>query len=71
MSKYDSIKFLKETKARKTHICENCGKEINKSDVYFRENIGKINAIGVQLKKFCYKCGKELVGKRNILSGQS
>ena len=60
MSKYDSAKFLKETKARNSYICENCGVRIEIGQIYFRESIGKINAIGVQLKKFCWKCGKDL-----------
>jgi len=28
MSKYDALKFLKETKARIPHACDYCGKEI-------------------------------------------
>jgi len=61
MSKYDSLKFLKETKARIVHVCEKCGKEIKKGEVYYSESIGRVNAPGIKLKKFCYKCGKELL----------
>lgn len=59
MSKYDRIKFLKETKAKKPYICDDCGEEIRKNDIYYRESIGRINSPGVGLKKFCYKCGRE------------
>ena len=30
MSKYDSLKFLKETKAIKPHDCNKCGRDIEK-----------------------------------------
>jgi len=67
MSKYDSIKFLKRTKARLAHICDNCGGEISQGDIYFPESIGKVNAPGVRLKKFCKDCsdeyGEELLRK--------
>jgi len=56
MSKYNKIKFLKETKARISHTCYNCGNEINKGEIYYHESIGKVNAPGIKLKKFCKKC---------------
>ena len=56
MSKYDSLKFLKETKARFVHICDKCEEEIKKGEIYFRECIGKVSAPGIKLKKFCHKC---------------
>jgi len=56
MSKYDALKFLKETKARLPHACESCGKEIKKGEIYYRESIGRVNAPGIRLKKFCRKC---------------
>ncbi len=55
-SKYDQIKFFKETKARDYHICDNCGEWINAGDIYFPESIGKVNAPGVKLRKFCKEC---------------
>lgn len=61
MSKYNSLRFLKETKARILHVCDKCGEKIKNGEVYYSENIGKVNAPGIRLKKFCYKCGKELV----------
>jgi len=65
MSKYDSLKFLKETKARISHTCNNCGNEINKGEIYYPESIGRVNAPGIKLRKFCSKCyekrGEELL----------
>lgn len=66
MSKYDNLKFLKETKARIPHTCYNCGNEINKGEIYYPESIGRVNAPGIKLRKFCKKCyakhGEELLG---------
>jgi uncharacterized protein with PIN domain len=56
MNKYDSLKFLKETKARILHICNNCNEEIRKGEIYYPESIGKVNALGIKLKKFCKNC---------------
>ena len=56
MSKYNNLKFLKETKARISHICYNCRAEINKGEIYYPESIGRVNAPGIKLKKFCRKC---------------
>ena len=56
MSKYNSIKFLKKTKARISHICEYCNQEIKKGEIYYPESIGRINALGVKLRKYCIKC---------------
>ena len=64
MNKYDSLKFSKETKARNPYICDKCGASIGKGDIYYPESIGRVNAPGVKLKKFCNKCGKELSEKR-------
>lgn len=35
--------------------------EIKKDEIYYLESIGRVNAPGIKLKKFCYKCGKELL----------
>lgn len=59
MSKYYSLKFLKETKARIPHICSNCGEEINAGEIYYSESIGRVNAPGIELKKFCKNCFKK------------
>ena len=56
MSKYENLKFLKETKARIPHTCDNCGIEINKGEVYYPESIGRVNAPGFKLRKFCKNC---------------
>jgi len=67
MSKYNAAKFLKETKSRMSHICDSCGKEIKKGEMYYPESMGKINAIGIKLRKFCAGCfakhGEALLGK--------
>lgn len=65
MSKYNSIKFLKETKARISHICNGCGEEIKSGEIYYPESIGRINAPGIKLKKFCYKCGKKILNAKS------
>lgn len=59
MSKYDSLKFLKETKAIKPHDCNKCGRDIEKNEIYYKESVGKVNAPGLMLKGFCVKCYKE------------
>jgi hypothetical protein len=56
MSKYDSLKFLKKTKARISHICDKCGHEINAGEIYYGESIGRVNAPRIKLNKFCNKC---------------
>jgi len=56
MSKYEALKFLKETKARTWHTCDNCGGEIEKGEVYYAESIGRVNAPHIKLRKFCQKC---------------
>jgi len=65
MSKYDALKFLKATKARIPHVCESCNQEINKGEIYYPESIGRVNAPGIKLRKFCRKCyekrGEELL----------
>jgi len=65
MSKYNSLKVLKETKARIGHICDKCAEEIGKGEIYYPESVGKVNAPGLKLKKFCKNCydkyGNELL----------
>lgn len=60
MSKYDALKFFKATKARILHVCVNCGQEIKKGDIYYRETIEMVNAPGVKLMEFCSKCYEKL-----------
>lgn len=59
MSKYDKLKFLKETKARKSRVCDKCGREIEKGATYYKESIDRVNVIGIRLNGFCEKCYQE------------
>lgn len=63
MSKYDSLKFLKETKARVNRCCDRCGLSIEKGDIYYKENVGMINTIGLALRGFCVECYTKYGGK--------
>ncbi len=63
MSKYDSLKFLKKTKARISHACDNCRVEIKKGEIYYPESIGRVNAPRIKLRKFCKKCYEKHEGK--------
>lgn len=58
MSKYDNLKFFKETKARTKHICSNCGQQINIGDVYYAEKIKDKFLHSLHSKKLCQKCYK-------------
>ena len=72
MDKYHSLKFLKETKARIPHICNKCGGEIKTKEIYYPESIGRVNAPGIKLEKFCKNCfekyGNQLITLRQNLS---
>ncbi len=59
MSKYDSLKFLKGTKARNSRVCDKCGQNIKKGEIYYKESVGKVNAPGLTLKGFCARCYQE------------
>ncbi len=59
MSKYDNLKYLKETKARKSRACDKCVREIEKDETYFKESIDRVNIIGMKLRGFCDKCFRE------------
>lgn len=63
MSKYDSLKFLKETRAKIPHTCDRCGKVIAAKEIYYPESIGRVNAPHIKLKKFCKKCFKKYGNK--------
>ena len=60
MSKYDTIKFLKETKARVPRHCDKCNRDISKGTIYYKESVGKINTIGMMLRGFCAMCYAEI-----------
>ena len=59
MSKYDSIKFLKDTKARKQHKCYRCGQDIEKGQTYYKESVGRVSVVGLALQGFCTRCYEE------------
>jgi hypothetical protein len=63
MSKYDGLKFLKETKARKSRPCNKCGRSIESGETYYKESIGKVNAPGLILRGFCVECHQEYSNK--------
>jgi len=56
MTRYDSIKFLKDTKARKMWECAQCGRTIEIGEIYFKESTGLINAPHLVLRAFCAMC---------------
>lgn len=56
MSKYDNIKYFKETKARADHICSNCREQINAGDIYYPEEIKDKFLHSLHRKKLCKKC---------------
>lgn len=59
MSKYESMKFLKATKARTSHMCEVCNQKIGRGEIYYKESIEKVNTLGMKLRGFCQKCYQE------------
>jgi len=59
MSKYNNLKYLKKTKARVDHICENCGKLILPEQEYYRETIDDKFLHSLHSKSFCSKCYEE------------
>jgi len=56
MSKYDNLKFFKETKARTNHICIECGQQINAGDFYYADDLKDKFLHSLHKKKFCNKC---------------
>jgi len=56
MSKYDSMKSLKRTKARADHVCNSCGTAIGKGDIYYREYITDRFLHSLHSKRFCEAC---------------
>jgi len=56
MGKYNQLKFLKKTKARVNHMCDQCGKEIASNNFYFKEIVRDKFLHSLNAKKFCVEC---------------
>jgi hypothetical protein len=56
MSKYDSLKVLKQTKARVDHDCASCGHSIPKGEIYYREHIADKFLHSLHARKYCTRC---------------
>ena len=56
MSKYNHLKFLKKTKARVEHQCNQCGSIIPKDEFYYAEELKDKFLHSLHRKKFCNKC---------------
>jgi hypothetical protein len=56
VSKYDSLKVLKQTKARVDHDCVCCGHSIPKGEIYYREHIADMFLHSLHAKKYCARC---------------
>ena len=70
MGKYDSLKFLKRTKARVEHVCSNFGCLINKGGFYYSlELSGRVHSPSFKRKAFCENCYKDH-GEKLMVSGQ-
>jgi len=75
MGKYNELKYLKKTKARVNHQCNQCGVIIIIGDYYYRETEEDRFLQSLHAKGFCTKCytqfGASLLkkgkGKRGIL----
>lgn len=59
MSKLDPYKVLKQVKARTSHLCSRCGKEIVGGQVYYREHVVDAFLQSLHAKKFCTACHDE------------
>lgn len=67
MSKYDSIKFWKQSIARTLKKCQVCKKDIHIGDIYYREQLkdSKINFIGKKICSICYENLSQTQGRRS------
>jgi hypothetical protein len=60
MSKYDDLRFLKETKASAEHTCSRCGDTILVGQIYYSEVLKDRFLQSLNRKKYCPKCYVEL-----------
>ena len=56
MGKYNQLKILKKTKARVSHFCSQCGKEIESVGFYYKETGRDRFLHSLHAKKFCEEC---------------
>lgn len=56
MGKYNSLKIIKMTKARKHHLCSKCGQEISPGENYYKEQIRDKFIHTLNLRKYCQLC---------------
>jgi len=58
MSKYDSLRFLHETRALEEHKCNKCGRVIAIGEIYYPEKSPtmSINTKDSDLREFCKEC---------------
>lgn len=56
MSKFEELKYLKPTKARVSHLCNNCHNTINIGDTYYSEKLRDRFLHTLHEKKFCSEC---------------
>ena len=65
VSKYDGAIILKETLARQSWRCYDCGGAINPGERYFRQSLGLIRKpIGVRFNAFCWNCKDSSLAKK-------
>jgi hypothetical protein len=56
MGKYNSLTYLKRTKARTSHQCNYCGSIISPQEYYFRETMQDKFLQSLHARIFCSKC---------------
>jgi hypothetical protein len=60
MGKYDELKYLKMAKARVAHLCNKCGRQILKGDIYYVESLKDKFLQILHAKKFCCICFEQV-----------
>jgi hypothetical protein len=68
MSKINQLKYLKKTKARVAHQCNNCESIINVGGYYYKESVDDKFLQSLHARDFCTDCyvnyGETLLNKR-------